>query len=223
MIAVDLETCTQHCAPQTILYLNRFSRLSLRDRDHFPGSLLSLKANVHALLPSAIQNKPYRVMLLSQMAHFGFAFNPISFFVISAADSEQILGFILEVHNTPWGERHYYPVFDFTNENGRLEAVFKKVLHVSPFMKMDFDYAFAVQSSEQGVRITMDNWQNDIQHLNAGVMLVHQPLEPRTLRQQFWRQPFSPHKVVLAIYWEALKLWWKGVPFCPHPSRSSKS
>ncbi|KAF5944763.1 hypothetical protein HYC85_018840 [Camellia sinensis] len=30
----------------------------------------------------------------------------------------------------------------------------------------------------------------------------------------FW---LMPHKVALAIYWEALKLWWKGVAFIQHP------
>ncbi|KAL7211422.1 hypothetical protein ACSBR2_014313 [Camellia fascicularis] len=30
----------------------------------------------------------------------------------------------------------------------------------------------------------------------------------------FW---LMPHKVAFAIYWEALKLWWKGVAFIQHP------
>ncbi|XP_052179796.1 uncharacterized protein LOC127793068 isoform X2 [Diospyros lotus] len=34
----------------------------------------------------------------------------------------------------------------------------------------------------------------------------------------FW---LMPHKVALWIYWHALKLWWKGVPFIQHPRYSN--
>ncbi|XVE88396.1 hypothetical protein DITRI_Ditri19aG0066700 [Diplodiscus trichospermus] len=36
----------------------------------------------------------------------------------------------------------------------------------------------------------------------------------------FW---LMPHKVALWIYWHALKLWWKNVPFMPHPRYSNPS
>ena len=31
------------------------------------------------------------------------------------------------------------------------------------------------------------------------------------------RYPFMTQKVIAAIHWQALKLWWKGATFYPHP------
>ena len=31
------------------------------------------------------------------------------------------------------------------------------------------------------------------------------------------RFPLMTHQVALAIYWQALQLWWKGAKYYPHP------
>jgi DUF1365 family protein len=217
MIAIDLDNISQHCFPNTMLRYNAFGLLNLRDRDHFAQTPQNLKANIANLLPQHIQQKPHRIFLLTQLAHLGFSFNPISFFVIKAKEHDQILGLVLEVHNTPWGERHYYPVFDLQDHLGILQARFKKELHVSPFMNMNFDYVISLSKKNNTTNITMDNWRDNTKHFSAGLSMHHQPLEAKILRQQFIRHLFSPHKTVAAIYWQALKLWLKGVPFCAHP------
>lgn len=217
MIAVDLNNLADVFTSKMLLTYNQAGILALRDRDHFPESAHSLRDNIVAMLPAAIAAKPYKILLISQLAHFGFAFNPISFFVISSAENDQILGLILEVHNTPWGERHYYQLFDIQHQQDVVHAKFDKVLHVSPFLSMDFSYVFSLRKSASGLSIKMENWHDEVQHFNAGIVLDHHPLERRHIILQLLRHPFSPIKTVAAIYWQALKLWLKGAKFFPHP------
>eukprot|EP01102_Stenamoeba_stenopodia_P004292 TRINITY_DN14614_c0_g1_i1.p1 TRINITY_DN14614_c0_g1~~TRINITY_DN14614_c0_g1_i1.p1 ORF type:complete len:386 (-),score=79.41 TRINITY_DN14614_c0_g1_i1:35-1192(-) len=50
------------------------------------------------------------------------------------------------------------------------------------------------------------------------------PLTQWNLLKILWRFPFMTAQVVWGIYWQALKLWWKGAIFYPHPgSEPSKS
>lgn len=217
MVAMDLATLEQKCFPHSLIQYNRFGFLSLRTRDHFPGSDKSLTENIGEHIPATIKLPLHRVILLSQLAHFGFAFNPISFFIFISVETNEVLGVILEVHNTPWGQRHFYPLFNLQNDGNALVAHFDKKLHVSPFMSMDFTYAFSMAKRGEKTIISLDNWRSQNKHMTAGAALSHHRLERGSIKKAFLRQPLSPHKTVLAIYWQALKLWLKGVPFCPHP------
>ena len=54
---------------------------------------------------------------------------------------------------------------------------------------------------------------------NASLNLQQQPLTGGNLARTLLRWPFMTVKVVAAIYWQALRLKLKGVPFCPHPEQ----
>lgn len=222
MAVIDLENIRTHCSPNTMLRHNRFAMLSVRDRDHFSENGDSLYVNVQKLLPDNIKQQDHRIFLVSQLAHFGFAFNPISFFVITSNDYKNILGMILEVHNTPWGERHFYPMFNLQQSNDTFTAEFKKELHVSPFMPMDFLYQFSAQFNDKKMTMTLENWKNNTKHFEAGISLSHHPMTKKAVRQQFIKHPLSPYKAVAAIYWQALKLYVKRIPFYSHPETEKK-
>ena len=54
---------------------------------------------------------------------------------------------------------------------------------------------------------------------NASLNLQRQPLTGGNLARALLRWPFMTAKVIAAIYWQALRLKWKGVPFCAHPEQ----
>ncbi|XP_010275982.1 PREDICTED: uncharacterized protein LOC104610858, partial [Nelumbo nucifera] len=119
------------------------------------------------------------------------------------------------VTNTPWGER----VSFIFNPDSDLVA---KPLHVSPFMDMLGNWKMKANEPGANIFITIS-----VQHPNLGdyftATLTAQRISSsmvNDLEMFFW---LMPQKVALWIYWHALKLWWKNVPFIQHPRYTNPS
>ena len=64
------------------------------------------------------------------------------------------------------------------------------------------------------------NFEKDERIFDAVLTLTGQPLDARNARRAILSYPLMTVKVVAGIYWEALRLFLKGVSLHSHPKRS---
>ena len=66
----------------------------------------------------------------------------------------------------------------------------------------------------------MENWREGALQFDATMTLDREPLSGSALAGALLRYPLMPLKVTGAIYWQALRLWLKRVPFHTHPDQT---
>ena len=155
--------------------------------------------------------------LLTSCRVAGYVFNPISVFFCYDAD-EHLALVVAEVSNT-FSDRHAYvlPVTAGTRTGRTYAWDEKKVLHVSPFYPLDGTYHFEIEPPAGRTRIRIDYTCGAERWFTATLSLGREPLTDRTLARMLLRYPLMPARVVTAIHWEAIRLWWKRAPFRTRP------
>ncbi|MBY5992587.1 DUF1365 domain-containing protein [Ferrimonas balearica] len=156
-----------------------------------------------------------KVWLLGQVRTLGLYFSPVNFYLLEGESGFTHL--LAEVSNTPWNQRHHYLV-PLSGDNDH-----DKAFHVSPFMPMALQYQWRVKVEEARVAVMIRCMHPDgTPKFVADLRLDTEPLNRRSLWRVWSHIPAMAVKTVAGIYFEAMKLWWKGARFYPHPRGEKK-
>jgi DUF1365 family protein len=156
------------------------------------------------------------IRLLTHLRYWGYVQNPVSFYYCFDTAGEQVEAVVAEVTNTPWGERHAYVLTDGP-AGSAARSRSGKALHVSPFMSMDQEYRWRLEAPGETLDIHMMSLQGGARVFDANLRLRRAPFTGPVLAKALLAFPWMTASVLLGIYWQALRLWWKDVPFHPNP------
>ncbi len=216
-LTLDLEEAAAVGGALRLFSVNRFNVFSFHERDHGDGSSLPLLEQIRAKLRTAELEANGAIVLMTMPRMLGYAFNPLSLYFCYRKDGA--LGAILYEVNNTFGQRHSYLIAATPDADGLVRQESAKSLYVSPFLDTEMSYAFVVAPPKERVALSIIARDKEGPVLLARLSGERIPLADRTLLRALLTYPFLTLKVVAAIYWEAMRLWLKGVRPTARPAQ----
>ncbi len=220
MMYLDLDELNHLFDPHWLWSPDHLNIAQFRRSDHIGKPQQDLKESVYDLVEAHSGRRPSGpVRLLTHLRYFGYRFNPVSFYYCYNAN-EKLETIIAEINNTPWGEQHAYVLDENYNEGHETRKCYKldKAFHISPFMGMKQHYTWHFTTPTEHLSVHMQNYEQSTALFDATMNLQRTKISSLALARVLTKYPFITARVTGAIYWQALRLWIKRVPFHPHPS-----
>ena len=188
---------------------NKFNLISFHDKDHGDRNNSNLKEWVLKNLKSInVYDQNIKIKILCYPRILGYVFNPLSIFFIFNLYLSRIA--ILFVVINTFGEQHTY-VFKANFETKNIKNECAKKFYVSPFMDLNSRYFFKITNPGENLSVLIDQEDKDGKLLFASQDGRRSDLNTKNLIFSYLKHPLMTFKVILAIHFEALRLWLKGI------------
>ncbi|MGH1486334.1 MAG: DUF1365 domain-containing protein [Cellvibrionaceae bacterium] len=164
------------------------------------------------------------IRMLTNLRYFGFIINPITCYYCFDSTGQQLETVVAEVTNTPWRQRcHYVLNINESDAENKQQFTFAKSMHVSPFQPMDLEYQWKGKTPADDLLVHIDVCQDSQAVFDATMVLKHQPMTQTVMNKVVFRYPWMTLKVFGAIYWQAIKLAIKKIPYFSNPTSNTPS
>ncbi|MFT0545548.1 DUF1365 domain-containing protein [Allopusillimonas ginsengisoli] len=199
--------------------VDRRSLMGIRTRDYGACDGSDLAGWMRGQLADAGVQADGDIWLQTFPRVLGYVFNPVSFWYCHDR-AGNLRALLAEVTST-FGERHSYLLTGPNEEpiTGNTVLECRKQLHVSPFCQVEGRYQFRLRDTADTSFIAIDYFDIEGLLLRTSVGGRNRELNRRSALHAVARQPFMTFSVIARIYWQALRLWLRKVPFFSKPSR----
>jgi uncharacterized protein len=222
MALLDVDQLRASMGVSRLAAYNRWNWVAYDERDHLGDPSRPLRDRLRTSAAEAGETLPDGpIYLLTHLRYAGYVFNPISIFYCHAPDGGLRL-VLAEVSNTYGGRRLYWLRPD-DDPSLRFRARARKSMYVSPFMDSDVGYEFVLTPprdrlvAHMNVTGRRDASPARTRLFDATLSLEWRPWTARSIRSSLLRFPLMTVSVIAAIHWEALRLYFKGLPVWPFP------
>jgi uncharacterized protein len=220
MLYIDLDEIDHLFDGIPLWSSRRWAPAQFRRADYFGDATRPLVDCVREACVAALGDLPHGpIRMLTNLRYFGYCKNPVTFYYCFDASATNVVCVLAEVNNTPWNQRHHY-VIRAQGAAGLIDDRFAKAFHVSPFHPLDMDYVWRGNTPNAQLAVHMENHRNSDCVTDATLKLQRHEISRAALLSVLLRFPLMTAKVLVAIYWQALRLFLKGVPFHSHPGES---
>lgn len=193
--------------------ITRFALSHFKRSDYYGDPKVELcqaiKARMRELTGKSVEGV---VCGLLNLRTLGLYFSPVNFYYGYDLQGG-LTHFLAEVSNTPWNERHQYahylPEKGYTPEH-------PKAFHVSPFNHLDQRYRWKIMPPGKtlSIQINVDDERGHV--FTARLDLERRPLDFSNIRRELLKKPAMTLYILSAIYWQALRIYLKGIPYVPY-------
>ena len=207
-LLIDLDEINKINNNLNFFSYNKFNLISFFDKDHGNRDGSNVKEWVKEnLIKKNIKFQNIRVEILCYPRILGYVFNPLSILYVYN-EKDALISIFYEVKNT-FGEQHTY-IFE-TQDQKIIKNKCDKKFYVSPFIDMECEYNFSVTKPGDSISVIINQHDKEGKLLFASQDGKSQDLTSKNLILNYLRHPLMTFKVIVAIHYEAFKLWFKKV------------